>query len=975
MMIGEPTQDDRTMPMASQSLKEVFLEALAIATPERTAWLDRKCSGDQQLRRQVELMLAAHDQPQSLLDREVSPEIEAQAPTENHANAEFERAGNSIGPYKLLEQLGEGGFGIVFMAEQTHPVRRKVALKILKPGCDTRQVVARFEAERQALAIMDHPNIAKVFDGGTTPSGRPYFVMELVRGAPITEFCDQNHLTPRQRLELFISVCQAVQHAHQKGIIHRDLKPSNIMVSRHDTTPVVKVIDFGIAKALGQELTEKTLFTGLAQMVGTPLYMSPEQAGMSDLDVDTRSDIYSLGVVLYELLTSTTPFDKERFKKAAYDEIRRIIREEEPPRPSTRLNELSRVHGPTQTDNAVRPVAPISSLASVSALRQTEPSRLTKLVRGELDWIVMKALDKDRNRRYETANGFAMDLQRYLAGEAVQAVPPSTGYRLRKFVRRHRTGLAVAGLLFLSAGIVAAAASWVVLDRAARWAETGRQTEVALRDAHRFRERQEWAQCQEATKRAALLLGPGEGHAELRHRLRDLDADLDMVERLERIRLEQTGTKADWWDHASADLSYEAAFRDYGVGLGADEVDAAVERVRASAICGLLVAALDDWAWAIPKADPGRRERIRALASGVDTDAWRVRFRDPAVQRDRRALEELASRPEVVDQPPATAVLVGRALLECRSPVKAIEVLAAAQRRYPADFWLNVVLATALNYHLQPPRRDEAIGYIRAALAIRPTAAGIHSGLGHCLLTAGRFPEAASAFRRAVELQPDFAAANYHLGQALEQQGNSAEAVAAYLKSIELTPESVAARCDLARTYRRMNATEKALAELTEAVRRQPRFAPARRDLAWVLATCAEPELRDHTRALAEAEAALMLSDRSPEFQRVVGVARYRSGNLSGAITALREAARRPGGDAYAWLFLAMAHQGSNDPAGAKVWFDRFARWEAEGRQWVSAHPITRDQIARFRGEAAELLGLEKPPRPRPPVPRCAPDS
>jgi len=276
------------------------------------------------------------------------------------------------------------------MAEQTEPVRRKVALKVLKAGMDTRQVVARFEAERQALAIMDHPNIAKVHDGGATPSRRPYFVMELVKGVPITEFCDQNHLTPQQRLELFIPVCQAVQHAHQKGIIHRDLKPSNILVVMHDTTPVPKVIDFGIAKALGQELTDKTLFTGFAQMVGTPLYMSPEQAGQSGLDIDTRSDIYSLGVLLYELLTGTTPFSKERFKQATYDEIRRIIREEEPPKPSTRLSD--------STD----------SLSSISAQRQTEPAKLTKLVRGELDWIVMKALEKDRSRRYETANGFAM---------------------------------------------------------------------------------------------------------------------------------------------------------------------------------------------------------------------------------------------------------------------------------------------------------------------------------------------------------------------------------------------------------------------------------------------------------------------------------------------------------------------------------------------------------------------------------------
>jgi eukaryotic-like serine/threonine-protein kinase len=409
---------------------EIFIAALEKEGPAaRQAYLDEICASQGDLRKAVEELLRLHDEPGSFLAKPapVSEATGAFRPAQDRADTPVsEGPGTVIGPFKLLEQIGEGGFGVVFMAEQTTPVRRKVALKVLKPGMDTRQVVARFEAERQALAIMDHPNIARVYDGGATPSGRPYFVMELVKGAPITEFCDRNHLTPRQRLELFMPICQAVQHAHQKGIIHRDLKPSNVLVSRHDTTPVVKVIDFGVAKALGQELTDKTLFTGIAQMVGTPLYMSPEQAGMSDLDVDTRSDIYSLGVLLYELLTGTTPFDKERFKRAAYDEIRRIIREEEPPRPSTRLSESKQ------------------ALPSISAQRQTEPAKLTRLVRGELDWIVMKALEKDRNRRYETANGLALDVQRYLADEPVQACPPSASYRLRKFTRRNR-GPAVGG--------------------------------------------------------------------------------------------------------------------------------------------------------------------------------------------------------------------------------------------------------------------------------------------------------------------------------------------------------------------------------------------------------------------------------------------------------------------------------------------------------------------------------------------------
>jgi len=445
------------MPADPQRVQAIFLAAAEQSDPTgRAALLTRECGDDVELRQRVEDLLQAHDEPQSFLERPAAPYL----PTIADPSIP-EAPGTVIGPYKLLEQIGEGGFGVVFMAEQTHPVRRKVALKILKPGMDTRQVVARFEAERQALAIMDHPNIAKVHDGGSTPSGRPYFVMELVKGIPITEYCDQHHLTPRQRLELFVPVCHAVQHAHQKGIIHRDLKPSNVLVSVHDTVPVVKVIDFGVAKALGQELTEKTLFTGFAQMVGTPLYMSPEQAGESGLDIDTRSDIYSLGVLLYELLTGTTPLSKERFKQAAYDEIRRIIREEEPQKPSTRLSELSKVAAACQAAGKARRNAAAgghsqtrTSLASISAVRNTEPKRLAQLLRGDLDWIVMKALEKDRNRRYETANSFAADIVRYLSDEPVAACPPSAIYRFRKFAQRNRvaftTGAVVAVALLVA---------------------------------------------------------------------------------------------------------------------------------------------------------------------------------------------------------------------------------------------------------------------------------------------------------------------------------------------------------------------------------------------------------------------------------------------------------------------------------------------------------------------------------------------
>jgi serine/threonine protein kinase len=414
--------------------ESLFHEALARPPQERAAFVEAACASQPELRAAVEALLAAHEQPGSLLD---SPALQGAtsdaAPGGSGGQTGLpasEGPGSRIGPYKLLQQIGEGGMGVVYLAEQEQPVRRRVALKIIKPGMDSRQVIARFEAERQALALMDHQNIARVLDAGTTDSGRPYFVMELVKGVPITKFCDEQHLTSRERLELFIPVCQAIQHAHQKGIIHRDLKPSNVLVALYDGKPVPKVIDFGVAKAIEQRLTERTLFTQLGQVVGTLEYMSPEQAELNQLEIDTRSDIYSLGVLLYELLTGTTPLERQRLRSAAFTEMLRMIREEEPPRPSTRLS------------------ASGDKLPTISAQRKTEPAKLTRLVRGELDWIVMKALEKDRARRYETANGFARDIERYLADEPVSACPPSAAYRLGKFLRRHKGPVLAAALVF-----------------------------------------------------------------------------------------------------------------------------------------------------------------------------------------------------------------------------------------------------------------------------------------------------------------------------------------------------------------------------------------------------------------------------------------------------------------------------------------------------------------------------------------------
>ncbi len=416
--------------------REIFLESLKReSAEERAVFLDHACANDPAMRLAVETLLKHHKE-----DEFMQPRGLQSAPL-----SALEKPGDRIGRYRLLQQIGEGGCGVVYMAEQEEPVRRKVALKVVKLGMDTKSVIARFEAERQALALMDHPNIAKVLDAGATETGRPYFVMELVRGIKITEYCDQNNLSTRDRLDLFIKVCHAIQHAHQKGIIHRDIKPSNILVTLRDGVPVPKVIDFGIAKATGdQRLTDKTLFTAFQQFIGTPAYMSPEQAEMSELGVDTRSDIYSLGVLLYELLTGQTPFDSALLLQAGLDEIRRIIRHQEPVRPSTRLSTM--IEG---------------NLTQAARQRRAEPAKLSAMIRGDLDWIVMKALEKDRSRRYETANGLAADIQRHLANEPVMARPPSKLYRFQKLAGRNKiafvsaSAVTVALIVALAIAIVA----------------------------------------------------------------------------------------------------------------------------------------------------------------------------------------------------------------------------------------------------------------------------------------------------------------------------------------------------------------------------------------------------------------------------------------------------------------------------------------------------------------------------------------
>jgi serine/threonine protein kinase/formylglycine-generating enzyme required for sulfatase activity/dienelactone hydrolase len=436
------------MSEKQKDINLVFLEAVEKpTTKERTAYLDEVCRDNAALRSDLESLLRAHEKAGGFLE---TPIFESNITLDSSPISEV--PGTVVGHFKLLEKIGEGGMAVVYMAEQETPIRRKVALKIIKLGMDTKSVIARFEAERQALAMMDHPNIAKVLDAGATETGRPYFVMELVTGVSITEYCDINNLNTKDRLTLFIQVCNAVQHAHQKGIIHRDIKPTNVMVTLHDGKPVPKVIDFGIAKAINQKLTEKTLFTRYAHIIGTPTYMSPEQAELSDLDVDTRTDIYSLGVLLYELLTGTLPFSEEELRKAGYIEMQRIIREQEPVKPSTKLSTL----GGTLTD--------------VAKHRNSTPDLLRKAIRGDLDWIVMKSLEKDRSRRYETAHGLAEDIERHVKHEPVLAGSPGTIYRLQKFLRRHRSHLvATAAATTLLAALIFGTTEYVQ-NRRIRWA-------------------------------------------------------------------------------------------------------------------------------------------------------------------------------------------------------------------------------------------------------------------------------------------------------------------------------------------------------------------------------------------------------------------------------------------------------------------------------------------------------------------------
>ncbi|MCW5551341.1 MAG: tetratricopeptide repeat protein [Verrucomicrobiae bacterium] len=738
--------------------------------------------------------------------------------------------GTEIGAYRLLELLAEGGMGAVFLAEQTEPIQRRVALKLIKPGMDSRRVIARFEAERQALALMDHPHIARVLDAGTTQQGRPYFVMELVQGAPITEFCDRRRLSLRERLALMIPVCQAVQHAHQKGILHRDLKPSNVLVTELDGRPAAKVIDFGLAKAIGDPLTEHTVFTQAGQIVGTIDYMSPEQARLDHSNVDTRSDLYSLGVLLYELLTGERPFARERLRSAAFDEVLRIIRQEEPAKPSARL-------------------ASSATLPANAARRGLEPRSLTTALRGELDWIVMKCLEKERDRRYESAGALARDLERYLRDQPVRAGPPSTSYRLKKFARRHRVSLVAASLALIALLAMVVGIGWSVRDRIVRQLAFDQRISQALADGAEAIHNHKLLEASAALRRAEDLIPPGEGRSKLDRQVLALRRDLEMAERLEEIRFERSEVKDDHFDYLAGDRAYQAAFRRYGLDLESLTPDEVGRRVRASAIHAQLVFGLDDW---LEVKETGRlpgREHLIAVARQCDPAPWRERLLDAYQRADKETLRFLARQPELAEQAPHTILLISSLLQLADERPLAVDILTHACRHHPGDYWLHQQLGACL----LPVSPERAVECFRAALALCPRRPVFRINLGIALLKCNRLEEAEEELREAIRMQPDFALSHrvlggvllargdarnaelkfreairlkpddphhlYHLGGFLLQQGRWADAKEVFRQAVHLAPDHPAERADLATVLLYEGEVAEAEAEYREAIR------------------------------------------------------------------------------------------------------------------------------------------------------------
>jgi eukaryotic-like serine/threonine-protein kinase len=731
--------------------REIFTAARGIAgAAARVAFLDGACGGDSAVRGRIEALLGAADAEDSFLKLDDTAGIDSAA--------RLEQAGDLIGPYKLLEQIGEGGFGTVFMAEQTQPVRRVVALKLIKPGMDSRQVIARFEAERQALAIMDHPNIARVFDAGTTASGRPYFVMELVKGIPITTFCDHQRLGLAQRLELFLAVCAAIQHAHNKGVIHRDIKPGNVLVALYDDRPVPKVIDFGVAKATGQQLTERTLHTGFGAVVGSIEYMSPEQASFNQLDVDTRSDVYSLGVLLYELLAGSPPLPAAELKRGGLLESLRMIRENEPPCPSRRLSTAE-------------------GLPGLAASRAIEPARLTSQVRGELDWIAMKALEKDRNRRYETASGLGEEIGRFLRGEAVLAAPPGAWYRLRKLARQHRRGLALAVVALCVAGMAGFGTWWMMRqerfdleqrsDRTATAVNEAAQA-LGLAEAAPIGRDSEWIVARGQADRVSELLDSGpvnEGTSGLvrgfLNRFAFADADRRIAEQIERVVI-TSATHEDLESWQRMEREFRELFASQGIDFDQLPHDEIARRIKTHPSAERLCDALELYIGTLGQmsamgGSPATAETMQPWA-----DAMYAADDDPVRTGIRKLL--YSGKPPTTEQ--VNAVVMGADLKQLSARTlswlagmyamagnvgECDRVFRIALEHNPSDFMVNFDFA-----YMQAGFRNwpEAIRYFLRCTAIRPDVGGVWRALGNAFRENGEFERSREALEKSAALDP-----------------------------------------------------------------------------------------------------------------------------------------------------------------------------------------------------------------------------
>ena len=755
---------------------------------EREQFLAEACGDDTELRRRVDALLLAHENPESFLD----------APAERFIGGELgetilvevERAGKTIGPYKLLQQIGEGGMGVVFLAEQNEPIKRRVALKIVKPGVDTREVIARFEAERQALAMMNHPNIAKVFDAGTTEHGRPYFVMELVNGLPMTEYCDQHNLPTRDRLKLFATVCRAVQHAHQKGIIHRDLKPGNILIADYDNEAVPKVIDFGVAKATNQQLTEKTLFTQLGQVVGTLEYMSPEQAKRNQLDVDTRSDIYSLGIVLYELLTGETPLNKQSLRSAAFEEILRLIREEEPPLPSLKLSESLEID-------------------AVAAHRCVDPGRLRAIIRGDLDWIVLKTLQKDRAGRYATAQELADDVGRHLDDLPIHAGPPRVTDRVRKFLKRNSwqsmTAIVAVALIVSVAWAFSESHRTMqdqIVARSGRTSAAIEATSLALGQAINspVGNMSEWKAVDANVQRVNDLLAEGQVLNEVRDRAESLIAkaenartERDIAERLENVLI-TSASHPDKQSWRKMERQLAAILADNGIDLDVEASADVARKIREHRFAVRLVDILELWIGTkayIGGAD-GSQDALEPWAQAIyaaDDDHLRTGIRKliyAAKPVSREQIDELTRDVDLTTVSPRTLSWLSAVYGMAGMAEEASQLIRDALRRHPSDVMLNFDFGYGLSHQ---KRWQEAIRMYSRALALRPDAAGIWRMMGIALEKVDEPENACDAFERACELEDDYGPTWAGFGNALLMLDRSDEALKAGRRIIELMPD------------------------------------------------------------------------------------------------------------------------------------------------------------------------------------------